>query len=260
MTLKFVTLNVWIGGVLLENIIEFLRQEDADVVVLQEVLESTDPTLPPQYRTIESLQKHLDYPYTDFAPIVLDDFPWGKILNGNAVLSRWPITESDVRYFCGELDMEHPRMPFDPASWAVTARNLQHVAIHSPGGDLNVYNFQGVWDLDGDNASPERQNMVEAILDATSGKQHVIVAGDTNAKHTNPAMRRLETPFTNVLGDSITTSFNMRRKENPGYATAVVDMIYVSNDFHILEGRCPDVDISDHLPLVATLEMIENKE
>ena len=47
----------------------------------------------------------------------------------------------------------------------------------------------------------------------------------------------------------------MRRKINPGYATAVVDMVFASSRLKILDHQCPDVDISDHLPLVVKIEI-----
>ncbi len=97
--------------------------------------------------------------------------------------------------------------------------------------------------------------MSQTIIEQTAGKQHIIVAGDTNAKYTNPVMRKIEENLTNVFGDSLTTSFNMRRKTNPGYGTAVVDMIYASNDLTILDRDCPEIDVSDHLPLVTTFEI-----
>jgi len=61
--------------------------------------------------------------------------------------------------------------------------------------------------------------------------------------------------LTNIFGNELKTSFNMRRKDNPGYATACVDMLFVSSDIKVMDKVCPDVDISDHLPLVATLRI-----
>jgi endonuclease/exonuclease/phosphatase family metal-dependent hydrolase len=253
MNIKFITLNLWHGGILFDEIVNFLREQDADIVVLQEVFSTDDQKLPAHFRSIESLRKHLDYPYYDFAPAVLDKWHYGNILDGNAVLSRFPITNRDITFFDHVLDMDNPRDPLDIDLIPVTPRNLQHVTLESPVGEINVFNFQGVWDLDGDRVSPQRQKMSDIIIEKTKGKSHVIVAGDTNAKHTNPVMRAIEEHLTSVFGDSLTTSFNMSRKDNPGYATAVVDIIYVSNDFDIVSRECPEVDISDHLPLVTTL-------
>lgn len=254
MKLKVVCLNVWIGGVLHDDIIEFLRAQDADIIALQEVLQSDDKKLPIQFRTLDSLEQ-LGYPYRHFAPASLDRFPWGDIPCGNTVLSKLPITGHNVTFFDKTFDPTAPRMALDPATYPVIPRNLQHVVLDAGGTELNLFNFQGVWDLDGDNVSPQRQKMSDTILHKTAGKQHVIVTGDTNARYTNPVMRKIEARLTNVFGDTLTTTFNMRRKSNPGYATSVVDLMYVSEDFTIINKDCPDVDVSDHLPLVVELEL-----
>lgn len=47
----------------------------------------------------------------------------------------------------------------------------------------------------------------------------------------------------------------MKRKTTFGYATAVVDMIFVSGDICVTSKSCPKVDISDHLPLVCEFEI-----
>jgi endonuclease/exonuclease/phosphatase family metal-dependent hydrolase len=47
----------------------------------------------------------------------------------------------------------------------------------------------------------------------------------------------------------------MKYKDDRGYATAAVDMIFVSSSTKILKKECPDVEVSDHLPLVVELEI-----
>jgi endonuclease/exonuclease/phosphatase family metal-dependent hydrolase len=252
MKIKFVCLNLWWGGELFDGILEFLTHQDADIVALQEVYDSPDPTLSRQYHSMQTLQERLHYPYVDFAPAILDRLPVGKVMNGNAILSRFPIKSRDVTFFnepFGERDGK------DPKSFPTTPRNLQHVVLDTKAGEVNVFNLQGVWDLNGDNFSQQRRNMSNKIIAAVQGQQNVIVAGDTNARYTNPAMRAIEQHLTNIFGDELTTTFNMRRKDNAGYATSVVDLIYISKDIVVLEHDCPDIDISDHLPLTATFEV-----
>jgi endonuclease/exonuclease/phosphatase family metal-dependent hydrolase len=252
MKIKFVCLNLWDGGRLMPDILTFLKEQNADIVALQEVYSGTDPSFPAQYRSLEVLRQELGYPHDSFAPAVLDQVSVGKVDGGNAVLSRWPITAHQVTFFnqpYGERDMA------DPDRNPKTPRNLQHVQIEADGHKLQVFNLQGVWDLDGDNYSPQRRRMSELIIEAIQGKENVILAGDTNAKTTNPAMRAVEQHLTSVFGDELPSTFNMRRKTNPGYATASVDMVFVSPNIRVTQKSCPDIDISDHLPLVVTLDV-----
>jgi endonuclease/exonuclease/phosphatase family metal-dependent hydrolase len=68
-------------------------------------------------------------------------------------------------------------------------------------------------------------------------------------------MKNIEQYLTSVFGNNLKSTFNMRRKDNPGYATAAVDMLFVSPNIRIVNSECSDVDISDHLPVIATLEV-----
>lgn len=250
MRIKCISLNIWQGGNLFDAAIDFIRQEQPDILLMQEVYNGTDPVLERKYRTLQTMQETFGFPYSDFAPAFLDNRTEGNIPQGNAVFSRFPILASDSKFFNEPYSEDYIELPenFDSCP-----RNLQHVALDTPAGTVDVFNLQGVWDLDGDNHSPQRQRMSQVILEAIAGKQTVILAGDTNAKPTNPAMRAIEAQLTNVFKDAMTSSFNMRRKDNPGYATAVVDLMYTSPHITVIDRQCPDIDISDHRPLVAVL-------
>jgi endonuclease/exonuclease/phosphatase (EEP) superfamily protein YafD len=192
------------------------------------------------------------YRYYSFAPSDTNNLPEGKIVGGNAVLSKLPIAQTNITFFAYPYRDDYIATP---DNWPKRPRNLQHVEILSDAGVLNVFNFHGVWDIDGDNFSEQRRQMSETILKAIDGKQNVILTGDSNAKETNPAMRAIEQYLQSVFGDEWSTSFNMRRKDNLGYASAVVDHMYVSPEIRVVSKSMPDVDISDHLPLVVELEI-----
>ncbi|HEY8999570.1 MAG TPA: endonuclease/exonuclease/phosphatase family protein [Candidatus Saccharimonadales bacterium] len=253
MKLKLVTLNLWFGGTMFDEIVAFLKVQDADVVVLQEAYNGEDVSLKPQYRSMQELRKRLGYPYDNFVADYLDfDDAEGKAQRGNAILSKFPITASDAVFFVGEYTEEYRNVD---GKYDTCPRDLQHVALQTPAGEVNVFNIQGVWDLNGENYSPQRKHMAEVVIKAIEGKPNVIVAGDTNAKQVNQSIKDIEEHLQSVFGEELTSTFNMRHKDNPGYATAAVDAIFISPNIKVLEKSQPDVDLSDHLPLTATLEI-----
>lgn len=230
----------------------FLREQAADIVFLQEVYNGTDPSLPAQRRTMQVLQESLGFPYENFAPMYRDfDHTGGKAQVGTAILSRFPILSRDAIYFDIPYNETYrdARGEYDKAP-----RVLHHVVADTPDGPVNLFNLHGAWDLDGDNFGESRQKMSKAIIDATKDLPRVILAGDTNAKPTNKAITNL-THLRSVFDEPPVSTFNMKRKDNPGYATAAVDMILVSADVQIVSANCPQVDVSDHLPLVAELKI-----
>jgi len=251
MKLKLVSLNIWQGHAL-DAVCEFLAREKPDIITLQEVYNGTGPALSLQYRSLEELIKRLGLPYNDYEPALIDNRKEGKIPEGNATLSRFPIVAREAIFFNEPFRddyiddiTQNPSMP----------HILLHSVLETPEGEVNIYNLHGTWDLNGENFSEKRRQMSEAIIAATSGKSCVIVAGDTNAKPINQAMRNVEKHLISVFGDELATTFNMSRKDNPGYATAAVDMVFVSHDVQVVSKECPGIDVSDHLPLVVTLEV-----
>lgn len=254
MQLKVVSLNLMHGGEPFEGVVAFLKEQDADVVFTQETYSCDDMTVEERYQTMQVMPQLLGYNYAHFAPAYRDfDRTDGKGQRGNGIFSKYPLTPKDTVFFDGEYTEEYRDVP---GRFAECPRNLEHAVIHTPVGDIDLFNIQGVWDMDGDNYSEKRRHMAETVINEIDGLERVILAGDTNATPYNQAIIDIERHLNNVFGkDELTTTFNMRRKENPGYATAVVDMIFTSPSIKFVEKICPDVDVSDHLPLIATLEI-----
>ena len=253
MKIKVVSLNMWWGGELFDNLHSFLQDQKADIVLLQEVYNGRGTNLPSNYLSMQRLQK-LDYPYSHFALAYEESTDYGKIPHGNAVLTRFPIKNREVKFMTNPPIANFAYKDV-PEHWPMFPAVLQHLVLECGETELNVFNMHGVWDLDGDNYSPARKRMTQTILEQTKDLPNVILAGDTNAKATNKAMRDLEPQLKSVYGHNISTTFNMRRKDNPGYATAAVDLMFVSPNIKVSFKAIPDVDVSDHLPLVVELEI-----
>jgi len=252
MTIKVVSLNLWLGGILFDEVCAFIAKESPDILMLQEVYDGKDPGLERRFRTLEEFIKRFNYPAYDFVPTCIEHRKEGKIVQGSAVFSRCPITAQDAVFFNEPFSDHYVDVP---GQYAHQPHALQHLVLATPAGDLNVYNLHGSWDLDGDNFSEARRQMSEAVITAVQGKTKVILAGDTNARPTNQAMINIEKQLTSVFGRELPSTFNMRRKDNPGYASAAVDMMFITPDITVTSKACPDVDISDHLPLVVTVKI-----
>jgi len=242
------------GGELFEGIVEFLKEQNADVVLTQETYSCEDPTIDRQYRSMQVMPELLGYEYIHFSAAYRDfDRTGGKGQRGNGIFSKYPLMPKETVFFDGEYSEEYRDIP---SQYGNCPRNLEHAVMQTPAGDVDLFNIQGVWDMDGDNYSDKRRHMAQTVIDQVGGLQRVVLAGDTNAKPYNQAIIDIERHLKSVFGkDELATTFNMRRKDNPGYATAAVDMILVSPSIKVIEKNCPDTDISDHLPLVTTLEI-----
>ncbi len=254
MKFKFITLNLWLGGILFDAILDFLKKENPDILVCQEVFNGKEANLNRQLCSVGILKKELDFPDAYFAPAFLENRKEGMIENGNAIFSRFPILNTKTTFYDIPYSENYNR-PTDFAECPFVPRNLQEADLETGKIKLNIFNTQGIWGFDGKD-NERRLKMASTIANETKDKENVILAGDFNVNKGTKAIADIEKHLKNVFANELTTTFNMKRKENPGgYATAVVDMIFVSKNIKILEHYCPRVDISDHLPLVCVLEI-----
>lgn len=249
-TLKVITVNTW-GGRLLDSFSAFLKKENADIVFLQEVYNAEDPKLEPRFRLLSEFLSRLPYLYHAYAPTFLDTRSVGDVICGNAILSKFPITDQsytpfDVQF--GKYDEEH----LDNFEYLPT--NMQRAVLEFAGKTLNVFNVHGIWGLDG-NDNERRLNMSKTIVSQILGKENVIMGGDFNLLPNTKTISNIEKHVESVFKNQLTSTFNMLHKDKPGYATSAVDMLFVSPHFKVLEHAMPLDDISDHRPLVATLSL-----
>lgn len=252
MQIKVITLNIE-HGQRLDEIVDFLKSEDPHVVNIQEVYNGQSESLPKGYRAYSLIKNGMrNLKWGNFAATFDDLLEIGKIPRGNAILSSFEITKNDVTFYdvpFGEIANERGL-----DNWIQVPRNLQHVRLNIEGQIVDVFNTQGIWGNDGED-NERRLNMGKIIIDQIQSLPNVILAGDFNLRPQTKTILNIENHLKNVFKNELKTTFNMRQKDNPGYATAVVDMIFVSPNIEIVDHYCPDVDISDHLPLVAILEI-----
>jgi endonuclease/exonuclease/phosphatase family metal-dependent hydrolase len=250
MKLKIVTLNIWRGEVYKEAI-DFLMQENADIILLQEVYNGTDKNLPIPYRLYGFLSEMFPQHFSIFGAQFCDITEYGNIDEGNAIFSKFPIVSSKNTFFDIPYSVfnNHAKERFDDNPQAILQAELKF------GEDtLSAFCVHGVWGFDGKD-NKRRFIMAKVIKNETSGHKNTILAGDFNLVHNTKAVGQIEEHLKSVFKDSLISTFNMKYKDNGGYATAAVDMVFVSPNISVLAKSCPQVDVSDHLPLVVTVEV-----
>ena len=90
MSIKFLTLNTWNGGVFFDAILSFVQKENPDIVCFQEVYNGKDKSLEKRFRAFEIFKKELGFPHSIFAPALRDMSNNLSIDRGNAVFQSFP--------------------------------------------------------------------------------------------------------------------------------------------------------------------------
>lgn len=251
MKLKILCVNLWQGGNLMDEILDFLKHEDADIVLMQEVYDGHDLAWERKFRSMDVLREALGYSYEHFAPAFLERTEFGKVEQGNAVLSKFPILDREIYFY----DQPYGEREDKPEYFETTPRNLQRVGIQINDRILQVFNTQGVWGKDG-NDNERRLMMAQTIVEAIKPYELVVLAGDFNVQEKTKSIAMIDEHLVNLFKhDNRSTSFNMKHKTNLGFATAVVDMMFVSPSLNVLEHRQCGENVSDHLALTATFEI-----
>lgn len=250
MQIKVITLNTWRGEIL-ENLISFIKQEDPDILLLQEVYDGKPKNLPSAYRFFQYFQDTFPEYYGVFAAAFCDMTRHGNIEEGTAIFSKFKINLSERTFFDIPYSSinNHAKDRFDDIP-----QTLLHAQLDAKGIEVNAFSVHGIWGFDGLD-SHRRFKMADTIINTISGKENVILGGDFNLNPNTEAVREIEKHLKSVFGVTLISTFNMKHKDDPGYATAAVDMMFVSPNIRVLEKSCPDVDVSDHFPLLATLEI-----
>lgn len=255
MIYKVLSINIWFGGKVWDNLIEYITQEKPDILLIQEVYDSHNPALPNRYRTMEEFRKLFGdiLPYDAFGPTIIDtgydNSPWG-----NAVFSKFPIKSSRTVFFDLPLTQYDFKTDVDPR---LAAEGMQEAELDINGKSVFVYSWHGVWNNHGGD-TPQRQIMEKAIINAVQGKEYVLLAGDTNMDPWSATIQNIQKglDLTSVFGSTLQSTFNMSQKKNPGnYANAAVDMVFVTKNIRLVSQDMPLVDVSDHYPLRVEIEL-----
>ena len=253
MKIKFITVNIWFGGKIWDNLTSYIKEERPDILAIQEVYDGKEAVLEKRFRTIEEFHREFpELPYSIFEPTAYDtgiNVEWG-----NAIFSKFPISNPRNIFF----NLPHTRYDFqiDPDP-SLAAEGMVVGDIDINGKIVTVGSWHGVWDHHGFDTE-NRDIMVSNIIKTLSGKDNLILAGDTNMNPDTNGIQRVlkELNLVSVFGNSLKSTFNMKQKENPGnYDSSPVDMVLLSPQFKIVSKKMPEVDVSDHFPLEVELEI-----
>ncbi len=234
----------------MEPMLKFLKSENPDIIAAQEVFDSDDQSLKQQFRTVEVFKKELGFKNAAFAPAFIDHVDGEQVTQGNAVFSNFEITQKETVFF--DQPFSHRPDSEDPKYFPITPRNLQHVVVDA-GVPLHIFNTQGIWgDHGGD--TDRRLEMGKVIAKEIKKKSPAILCGDFNVNPNTETITTIQNHMQRVFGDEIKSTFNMKQKASKVFAEVVVDMMFITPDLSVVKKQCPNINVTDHLPLIVEFE------
>lgn len=233
--------NVWYRQNI-EHVLAVLQEHNADVICLQELtrgyLEQS------QENTWEYLAHELGYFFqVQEIPIITPDAQWSQ---ANAIFSRYPITSTVPHWIHEPAEADDPDDQY---------RGYLEVAININGTDCTVAtSHMSFSENHGDD--PELQNLLSILRQK---HKRFVFTGDLNAvpgtqrvteiakllQHAGPAYDQgtwTTKPYTYNGVDISTLDWRY-------------DYIFTTPDIKATDARILTTEVSDHLPVLATLEL-----
>lgn len=263
--MKLVSLNVAIKIANTSKVVELLKQENADIVALQEVVRHLESNVHPTYRTKADIEHALSktYPHVFFGPIWLaDSFKTpttikydfgGHIEQGCEILSKFPISGGTNEFY-----YKHFAYMQDWSSWQQEdhGRSVLITTLDISGKPLQILNLHGIWTAD---KNGDERTMAQAryIVDAAKRKNiATIIVGDFNLLPTSASLRELNDNFRNLISEyGITTTRPEFQDELEFGGKETMDYIFVNEHINVKDFRVPYSTVSDHLPLILDFEL-----
>jgi len=260
--LRIVSLNLW-GGRILDPLLAFIREQAprTDVFCFQEAL-NADQSTPIRCGFETALFSRLAGALPDFQ---------GRFDR----LVCWPETTDEGRPFT---------VPFGVATFVRRAlriekqsarpiirhfdnldaveglheivRPLQLTRLTGRGGSILIANYHGLArpgsKLDSDERLAQSAEIRRVLAARLVNQGGVVLIGDFNLLPETESIRMLEREYRNLIGEhAISTT---RSRLNPYYGKPgeqrFADYAFVSSGMQVASFEVPDVEVSDHLPLI----------
>jgi len=233
--LRVLTFNTWAINPQFEDSLDWVLAQDADVLILQEMVGS-----------------HLDH-----IPEILALYPHQAYVEGNVqVFSRYPFVESEVIWIEDAAALREGRLAvrtvidFNGQPITVYGVHLTLPVREDPHFNLRtgIDTLDFILHYDETRRNAQILNLVERIQTESNP---VIVAGDFNTSHTSPILNH----FTDIgMTDAfrvVGADWGMTWSHNPPELPLIrIDYVWSSDELTPLRIRRGDFIGSDHLPVV----------
>lgn len=232
-------LNVW-GGRLERQLLNLLKQEDADIICLQEAISLQGGHATSFFITVEELAKELEM-HLSYAPVLGFSFSSHQAEFGNAILSKAPFTSEHTVFTRNQYTKD---FNFETSDYNI--RNLQHVTVEDRGRTLHVLTHHGHHVPAHKNGDEETMRQCKLIADYVSELQGpVILTGDFNLAPHSKSLEQINNIMRNLCieNDIKTTRTHLTHK------TEVCDFVFINDGVVPEEFKVLDDLASDHCAL-----------
>lgn len=253
MTFKFIQVNIF-KGKYLDDLVDFLKKEDADFISMQEVTTGGFNLYSDKHVSLFDLLCdrlkmhgvfHGDLKLAGDSSSVFGNAVFSKkpILKSNVVVLKKfrPVTNAELDGESGEI-----REQID--------RHLLGAEIDLGARTIHVLSWHGSWTAPPHDTS-ETLRQTKLVYDYVKTISSPFILGcDLNAIIGSKTVSMIGELANNLMinsGVDMTTNIKVHKIAPRGF---LIDYIFTSNHFELVKLEVPQITVSDHLPVVASLE------
>ena len=249
MNIKVMTLNMWYGRYI-DEVIEFIREERPDVVMLQEVTASRKIDIPHGISdSFELLMDRLKMQGV-FAP------GWRLILEGKLVgLGLATFTKLPIEYFGAKYYIRGVLESGDPSFGVNFPGFYLRTDVNTEVGVLPFITTHFFWSMYPEITDEQRLG-AKLLKNELSPISDFVLAGDFNVTDDSEIYREISKGLVDDRPEGLVRTLHPEiHKVGPSLDLAVDYMFHRGNRFRVKSSRVPIVPVSDHLPLVVEYEV-----
>jgi endonuclease/exonuclease/phosphatase family metal-dependent hydrolase len=256
--MKIISFNIGIKIDNAEEVAEYLKTQDADIVCLQEAMRPLELSVSSIYRSEEIIKESLKkiYPHYFFAPEWVADMFYepegipnktfnGMVEQGKLILSKYPIVHGYNYFYHKDYEFDRERRDFYLGN--DHGRTLQVCEINVNGKIVQVGNIHGTYTSDKKDTKRTIQQNKFILEKLKNKKLPTILLGDFNLLPDTKSMSLIDKKYENL-----DKKFNISNTRPKGQ---VIDYVFIDKNFFAKNLQAEATDISDHYPLIAELEL-----
>ncbi len=239
------TWNIWHGKYLRE-IMDYLQTEKPDVIGMQEVIEQQREGK--QFNLAEYLANELGYNFAYFMAFHTDRHT-PEYDQGNAILSKFPITLSEVIELSSLADYE--------GSAVTEPRVAVQAKISINNIKFNFFNTHLGYSH-GFAESEIRDRQVKKLISLLPTEKTILL-GDFNSLPESNTVKSIAKILESADKDLNEKTWSIYPTNYRGFKVDGleyrIDYIFTSQDIKVLNTRLGDTKASDHLPVITEIEV-----
>lgn len=262
--MKIISLNAW-GGIAFKSLIDFIKQQaqTTDIFCFQEIYQN-DLGIKQLGKVRANLLKDLQNVLKKFKvyyyPVIRGydlDGTYSHKVNFDVAFGLGLFVKDSIKVkSTGQRVLYDDKTGILKADFSNLPVYLQFLDFESGSKDFIICNFHGIPKPGNKLDTPARIDQSKKILNFLSTKKSAqILTGDFNLMPNTQSIHLLEEKLTNLI-----EKYNIkitRSRLSPFWGKrdfqSFADYTFVSKDVQVKNFEVPDVEISDHLPMILEL-------